>query len=254
MGKTSKLVFCAETPANPAEQPPGKASQDARHRIYQAAFRQFGTRGYSCTSIQDIADAAAVKKSILYYYFSNKEDLYQALLVESATHLGQLLRQGLLDAGLSVEKLSARRLGKKGAETALGILAETILSLARENRDSVRFFLSHMFAVDSDRPPCSTLAIEQGPLTLITAAIEAGMTGSELSGKTQLLAALILGGIQVSVIRHLRNPSDEPLPLGYGRALVRAALDGFRPVGKGLETTKTISPGKDRPPKRFRRA
>ena len=38
--------------------------QDARQRICLAAFQLFGTRGYSCTSIQDIADAATVKKSI----------------------------------------------------------------------------------------------------------------------------------------------------------------------------------------------
>jgi AcrR family transcriptional regulator len=209
----------------------GGAATEARQRICQAAFQLFGTRGYSCTSIQDIADAAAVKKSILYYYFASKEALYQSLLVESATHLRELLHQGLRTAGLVVSEI--RQLGPGSAEATLSTLAETILMLARDNRESVRFFLSHIFAVDSDRPPCSAVPIEQVPQTLILAAAEAGCASGELAGDPRQLELLILGGIQVSVIRHLRSPVQYPLPTGLGRALVQAVLEGFRPRIKG---------------------
>lgn len=257
MAKQSKPNLC-EVPTNAAsESSPSHTAMDTKHRIYQAAFQLFGTRGYSCTSIQDISEAAAVKKSIVYYYFSSKEDLYEALLVESATHLRQILTQGLKDAGLSVENLEGHRTKKKGAEAALMMLAENLLSLARENRDSVRFFLSHIFAVDSDRPPCSAVVIEQVPMTLITTAIEAGVASKELRGKPALLASLVLGGIQVSIIRHLRWPDQEPLPIGLGRSLVRAALDGFRPHMKKINSSsqeKETSDGKDRLKQRIRRA
>lgn len=229
--------------------------QDARQRICLAAFQLFGTRGYSCTSIQDIADAATVKKSILYYYFASKEDLYQSLLVESATHLRGLLHQGLQAAGLRIGQASKQAIAEAGAEATLAALAETILSLARENRESVRFFLSHIFAVDSDRPPCSAVPVEQVPHTLILAAIESGVSRGELSGDPQLLESLILGGIQVSIIRHLRSPSQQPLAPGYGRLLVRAALEGFRPtVDKSVAQKKSISDGAIRPHKRVSRA
>ncbi len=202
---------------------------DARQRICQAAFQLFGTRGYSCTSMADIADAATVKKSILYYYFDNKEDLYQSLLVESAHHLRSLLHDGLRAAGFVVEESVASGFAHVSAEATLSTLAETILRLARENRESVRFFLSHIFAVDSDRPPCSAVPIEQVPQTLIYAAAAAGIQSGELSGEPRMLESLVLGGIQVSVIRHLRSPEQFPLPTGIGQALVRAALRGFRP-------------------------
>ena len=220
----------AEKPDSVA--PEANAVKEARQRICQAAFQQFGTRGYSCTSIQDIADAADVKKSILYYYFASKEDLYQSLLVESASHLRGLLHDGLRSVGLTVDEAQRGFVGVS-AEVALATLAETILMLARDNRESVRFFLSHIFAVDSDRPPCSAVPIEQVPQPLILAAAEAGVAVGELSGDPRLLECLILGGIQVSVIRHLRSPEQFPLPTGGGRALVHAALQGFRPHPSG---------------------
>lgn len=219
-------------------EPIPSAVKEARSRICQAAFQLFGTRGYSCTSIQDIADAADVKKSILYYYFANKEDLYQSLLVESAIHLRGLLHEGLQAAGLNVDEAAQRGFEGVSADASLATLAETILMLARENRESVRFFLSHIFAVDSDRPPCSAVPIEQVPQTLILAAAEAGVASGELSGDPRLLESLILGGIQVSVIRHLRSPELYPLPTGVGRALVQAALQGFRPLDKGRQVKR----------------
>ncbi len=257
MGKRSeKQVHTApsETVEIAAE---GIGTSEARHRICLAAFQLFGTRGYSCTSIQDIADAASVKKSILYYYFASKEDLYQSLLVESATHLRGLLLQGLRGAGLSVETVTQQGMSDGGAETTLSTLAETILSLARENRESVRFFLSHIFAVDSDRPPCSAVPIEQVPQTLILGAIQAGIASGEIAGDPRLLESLILGGIQVSIIRHLRSPEQQPLPTGYGRSLVQAALDGFRPAATPVAaraSRQSISDGGGRPKKRLSRA
>lgn len=245
MRKRSDQQAVQSRAAEPAIGSPPEESTavDARQRICLAAFQLFGTRGYSCTSMADIADAATVKKSILYYYFDNKEDLYQSLLVESAHHLRSLLHDGLRAAGFDVEASVASGFARVSAEAALSTLAETILRLARENRESVRFFLSHIFAVDSDRPPCSAVPIEQVPQTLIYAAADAGIQSGELSGDPRMLESLILGGIQVSVIRHLRSPEQFPLPMGTGQALVRAALMGFRPGTPGQPD------GADRPAK-----
>ena len=211
----------------------GSPGTEARQRICQAAFQLFATRGYSCTSVADIAEAATVKKSIVFFYFASKEALYQSLVVESATDLRGLLHQGLQSAGLRVEEIAQRRPGEGEAVKTLSTLAETILMLARDNRESVRFFLSHIFAVDSDRPPCSAVSIEQVPQSLIFSAAEAGVASGELAGDPHMLELVILGGIQVSVIRHLRSPERFPLPTGHGRELVQAALGGFRPEHKG---------------------
>ena len=48
---------------------------DRREAIIEAAVRLFHERGYSNTSMQNIADAVGLLKGSLYYYISSKEDL-----------------------------------------------------------------------------------------------------------------------------------------------------------------------------------
>ena len=88
---------------------------EARKRISQAAFGLFGRKGYTCTSVQDIANAAEVKKSIVYYYFGSKEGLYQALLSESSAHLETFLSQALTGVGLNHPAVTARAPLARGA-------------------------------------------------------------------------------------------------------------------------------------------
>lgn len=193
---------------------------DARRRIAQASFRLFGERGYSCTSIQDIADAAGVRKAMVYYYFSSKEGLYQALVNESSAGMRDMLTQVLLgDDGAERPEQSAA--------AQLEAVAELVLGLARDNRDSVRFFLSHMFAADADRPACSFEEAAHTPPNVIHQIATRGVRRGELRGDAGDLARLLVGAIQVSVIRYVRTPDQEPLPSGLGRRLVRALLRGF---------------------------
>lgn len=49
---------------------------DKRGEIIQAAKGLFSRQGYGKTSVDDISQAVGMKKSSLYYYFKNKEDLF----------------------------------------------------------------------------------------------------------------------------------------------------------------------------------
>ena len=49
----------------------------ARDSILDAAENLFATRGFSATTIKQIAAAAGVNSALLYYYFENKETLYR---------------------------------------------------------------------------------------------------------------------------------------------------------------------------------
>lgn len=205
---------------------------DARRRIAQASFRLFGERGYSCTSIQDIADAAGVRKAMVYYYFSSKEGLYQALVNESSAGMRDMLTQVLLgDDGTERPEQSA--------VAQLEAVAELVLGLARDNRDSVRFFLSHMFAADADRPACSFEESAHTPPNVIQQIAQRGVRRGELRGDAGDLARLLVGAIQVSAIRYVRTPEQEPLPSGLGRRLVRALLRGFGPERATERATET---------------
>jgi AcrR family transcriptional regulator len=187
-----------------------------------AAFRLFGRQGYARTSIQDIAGVAGVKKPIVYYYFASKEALYQALLSESATRMHALLGEVLCP------------LSEASCEERLCALAETMLTLARDNQDPVRFFFAHAFAPDADRPGrCCQGGADDGlaeaPRDLLRWLAEEGLRSGEIEGDPDDLERLILGCIQFSILKHLRSPAQEPLAPGLGRRIVRAAMDGLRP-------------------------
>jgi TetR/AcrR family transcriptional regulator len=61
-----------------------RRSEQTRYRILKAAIAEFSGRGLAGARIGSIAEAAAVNKALLYYYFHDKEALYAAALEEVA--------------------------------------------------------------------------------------------------------------------------------------------------------------------------
>lgn len=59
-------------------------ADQSRHRILQAAIREFSEHGLAGARTSSIAAAARVNKALLYYYFRDKEALYGAALEEVA--------------------------------------------------------------------------------------------------------------------------------------------------------------------------
>ena len=49
---------------------------DKREQILEAAKALFSRQGYAKTSVDDISNAIGMRKSSLYYYFKNKEDIF----------------------------------------------------------------------------------------------------------------------------------------------------------------------------------
>ena len=60
---------------------------DVRQRIMAAAEGLFGTKGYDATSISDISDAAGAGRALIYYYFTDKRQLYDSILRESGERI-----------------------------------------------------------------------------------------------------------------------------------------------------------------------
>jgi len=57
---------------------------DLRQRIINAARQSFAARGFSETSVRQVAAAAKTTKPMIYYYFGSKAGLYQALIDEAS--------------------------------------------------------------------------------------------------------------------------------------------------------------------------
>jgi AcrR family transcriptional regulator len=70
-----------------------KKSRDkvkTRKEIILAAERLFAERGYSNTSMRDLADEANIKAPTLYHYFSSKNALFEALFEDFYSELAEL--------------------------------------------------------------------------------------------------------------------------------------------------------------------
>jgi AcrR family transcriptional regulator len=72
-------------PGRPRLSEPLRPGATARAQILDAAAELFTTRGYASTSTRAIADAVGVRQPSLYHHFATKDDLLEALLIETVT-------------------------------------------------------------------------------------------------------------------------------------------------------------------------
>lgn len=59
--------------------------QSAREKILKTARELFANRGYHATSVKDISTEAGVNKSLLFYYFNSKKNLYDEIFIDLMT-------------------------------------------------------------------------------------------------------------------------------------------------------------------------
>lgn len=64
-----------------------------RAEILQAALQAFRNKGYSTTTLNDIAQQLDVSKTALYHYFPDKESILQECHQESVAELERILRE-----------------------------------------------------------------------------------------------------------------------------------------------------------------
>jgi TetR/AcrR family acrAB operon transcriptional repressor len=88
-----------------------------RAQILDAALRVFSRKGYSGTTLEDVAAEAGVTRGAVYWHFKGKADLYTALLQERTAKLGGLYEEALSPGGgrsrsplASLERLLIRSL------------------------------------------------------------------------------------------------------------------------------------------------
>jgi AcrR family transcriptional regulator len=77
------------------------ARERTRHEIVRQAMNLFQAKGYSATSLQDIATAAGCSKATVLYHFNGKPAVLAAVLEPAAADLAELIRTA---DGLSRDK------------------------------------------------------------------------------------------------------------------------------------------------------
>ena len=76
-----------------------------REQILDVAVNLFFKHGYAGTTIADIADKLGVTKPFVYYYFENKEDLFETLTWEASNACMSALHFPTTDKRAAIDKL-----------------------------------------------------------------------------------------------------------------------------------------------------
>ena len=90
---------------------PGRRRRDpdaSRQRILAAATEEFATKGFGEARVDEIAQRAGINKRMLYHYFGNKDELFQAVLeeiYETICSAGQSLELAEIDPNAGLAKL-----------------------------------------------------------------------------------------------------------------------------------------------------
>lgn len=107
-----------------------KEREYLRHRqeILKVALKLFSGKGFHNVSMHEIATASEFAVGTLYKFFSNKEALYRALMIDASKAFHSSLMAALTTSGNELEKIRA--------------CVEAKIKVFTENLDYVRLYLS----------------------------------------------------------------------------------------------------------------
>lgn len=77
---------------------------ESREKIIATARRLFAEQGFDGCSVSDIAQQAGMSQGNIYWYFSSKDELFQAVLMEGFQAIGATMAQAAMSQGSGLEK------------------------------------------------------------------------------------------------------------------------------------------------------
>ena len=225
-----------------------------RQLLLQAALKSFAERGYAATSVQEIVDAARVSKPALYYYFTDKADLFQALVDQAHDERYELMLQAAAQGCTVAEKLEE--------------IVAAIFEFSLRNRELMRLAFATAFAAGGEAPG-HLRCREKGKrnFQFLRSLIEQGQKSGELASEynPDELTMGIYGQLNTYVMIRLLVP-DCPLDRHTARQIVGLFLNGAAAprehLGNGLTNGSLHSPhhqtpkgtaSNGHPPRRYRR-
>lgn len=84
-----------------------KPNMSQKEKIKLAAVKIFSQKGFHSSSVQEIADEAGVKKSLFFYYFKSKENLFLSMFKEGIKEVVKKIRAINAQKVSPCEKLKA---------------------------------------------------------------------------------------------------------------------------------------------------
>lgn len=159
---------------------------DNRSRLLAKALDLFTQRGYDAVGVQEVAEAAGVKKPTLYHYFGSKSGLLKVILEENY-------------AGF-ITDLCVASTYHRDVVTTLVALVKTYFQFAQEHRQFYRFQLSTWFSPPESEAFRAIAAINQEQQDLLEAFFRrAAQDHGNMRGREGMYAATFLGMINTYI-------------------------------------------------------
>ena len=194
--------------------PANHSDSATRRQLLQAALKSFADRGYAATSVRQIVDDARVSKPALYYYFKDKEGLFNALVDQAHDERYQLMQEAAQRGSTLAEKLEE--------------IAAAIFDFSVRNRELMRLAFATAFAASGEAPGQSRCR-EKGKRTFefFRSLIQAGQASGELDGhySVEELAMGIYGQLNSHIMVRLLVP-ECPIDGKRAKQIVRLFLEG----------------------------
>lgn len=168
-----------------------------RQQIFDAAIALFAERGFSTTSVDDIAERAGIAKGSIYYHFGSKDQLFREMLDEGMRAVTARLREAADSAPPGWPAVQA---------TVAGLLGQI-----RDHRDLAKLFAAEVFR--TDRPWRETMGALRGEMLgvlgdAIDTARRTGSVPADLDPR--LAAAAVFGSVLMTGLEWLTFQPELP--------------------------------------------
>jgi AcrR family transcriptional regulator len=196
-----------------------RRAEDRPREICAAALEVFAEKGFAAAKLDEIAKRAGISKGTLYLYFTDKEQLFRAVVRDAVVPNVDRLRAALIQAGLPFDDLVRMFLANFVEVTQrvpVGAVAKMVISESRNFPELAKVWHDEVVSK---------------ALGTITALIELAQAKGEVrAGDARLHTFTLMGPMLMGIIyRETLEPiGGEPLDLGaLSRQHVETVLTGL---------------------------
>ncbi|GIG59499.1 TetR family transcriptional regulator [Longispora fulva] len=158
--------------------------EDTRQRLFDAAITLIAERGYSSTTVDEIAAAAGVAKGTVYYNFTSKPELFT-----------ELLRHGI---GALTTELRAAAEGLSGPD-GVHAVATAQLRYIQRYQPFAQLLMAEMWRTNREWQP-TLHALRDEAVTAIAEVIQRGVDAGEFDKRVDVrFGASALFGVVLAV-------------------------------------------------------
>jgi AcrR family transcriptional regulator len=176
--------------------------KNKRAQIMTTAVELFAAKGYAATTVREIVSRAGVTKPVLYYYFTSKEGLFQAVMDDAREIQTRIINETLAGGGSAREKLA--------------LLFRLIYRAVRRHPHMVRMIQNVAFAPPQGTPPVDIFAFHRSMVDTVRRIYAEGLARGELRPTDpEDAAALVLSLVDFCMhVDYLQQqPPDPQRPL-----------------------------------------